>query len=73
MRYAGTIFLMCLITKLTSADFGAASKSPMPVVMTCLHRRVVQNFGQCGGEVVEHHDRTDAGIMQLMAQLTRGV
>ena len=73
MRQAGTIFFTLLMTKLTIQRFGAGSRSPTCVVITCSTGVFPSTCCRALGEVLENDDGLGAGVLQLVLQLARRV
>ncbi len=73
MRQAGTIFFTFLMTRLTIQRFGAGSRSPSWVVITCSTGVLPSTLLQDIGEVLDDDDGPGAGILQLVLQLARRV
>ncbi len=73
MRHAGTIFLTCLMTKLTSQRFGIGSRSPICVVITCSTAVLPMTCCRDLGEVLDDDDGLGAGVLQLVFEFAGGV
>ena len=73
IRHAGTIFFTCLMTRLTIQRFGAGSRSPSWVVITCSIGVFREHLLQNAGEVLENDDGLGAGVLQLVLELARRV